>query len=52
MHWHVNPDTGKPHMLDSDYYGYPGGMALHKDESIYVVYCKYAKTDYFAKRSR
>ena len=36
-HWHINPRTGKPHMLDPECYGYPGGVLLD-DESICVVY--------------
>lgn len=36
-HWHVDPSTGKPHQLDPEFYGYPGGTLLH-DESICIVY--------------
>ncbi len=36
-HWHVEPSTGKPHMLDPEFYGYPGGTLLD-DESIYITY--------------
>lgn len=36
-HWHVDSSSGRPHMLDPEFYGYPGGMLL-EDESICVVY--------------